>query len=102
MQAFLEARRSEIAEVCRTHHVRRLAVFGSAVRDDFDPARSDIDLLVEFEPRGIANRFDLYFDLHSVLEGLLLKKVDLIEAGSIRNPYLQKTIEHDQRTLYAA
>ena len=58
MQAFLTARLPEIAELCRAHHVRRLAVFGSAVREDFDPARSDIDLLVEFEPVESGAYFD--------------------------------------------
>jgi uncharacterized protein len=38
-----------IAEFCRRHNIRRLAVFGSALRDDFGP-ESDVDLLVEFEP----------------------------------------------------
>lgn len=102
MQPFITARLSDIADLCRVHHVRRLAVFGSAARDDFDPERSDIDLLVEFETHGVANRFDLYFDLHEVLEGFFSRKVDLIEMGSIRNPFLQKTVERDQRTLYAA
>jgi predicted nucleotidyltransferase len=42
MQDFIIAKREEIAELCRKHHVRRLSVFGSAARDDFDPQRSDI------------------------------------------------------------
>ena len=96
MQPFITARLSDIADLCRVHHVRRLAVFGSAARDDFDPERSDIDLLVEFEIPGVANRFDLYFDLHEVLEGFFSRKVDLIEMGSIRNPFLQKTVERDR------
>jgi len=38
-----------IAEFCRRHHIRRLSLFGSALRNDFGP-ESDVDLLVEFEP----------------------------------------------------
>ncbi len=38
MQPFITASQSEIIDLRRTHHVRRLSVFGSAVRDDFDPA----------------------------------------------------------------
>ena len=45
----LEEHQAQIADICRTFRVRRLDVFGSAVRDDFDPARSDVDFLVEFE-----------------------------------------------------
>jgi hypothetical protein len=102
MQEFLLTSRERIAELCRLHHVRRLAVFGSAVRDDFDPARSDVDLLVEFEPISGQNRFELHFRLQQALERVLRRKVDLIEAGSVKNPYIQRAVERDQRALYAA
>jgi predicted nucleotidyltransferase len=102
MQEFITAKKVEIDEACRAHHVRRLAVFGSAVRDDFDPARSDVDLLVEFEPSTVENRFELYFRLHEALERILHRKVDLIEAGSVKNPYIQRAVDRDQRALYAA
>ncbi|MBI2857902.1 MAG: nucleotidyltransferase domain-containing protein [Chloroflexi bacterium] len=45
----------KLAELCRRYQVRRLEVFGSALRKDFDRERSDIDLLVDFEP-GSAHR----------------------------------------------
>ena len=48
MQDFIHAKREEIADLCRKHHVRRLSVFGSAARDDFDPDSSDVDVLVTF------------------------------------------------------
>jgi predicted nucleotidyltransferase len=102
MQAFIQESQAQIAELCRAHHVRRLAVFGSSVRDDFDPARSDVDLLVEFEPDLAQNRFESYFHLHEALERILRRKVDLIEAGSVKNPYIQRAVERDQRALYAA
>ena len=102
MQEFIKAKQAEIEEICRAHHVRRLAVFGSAVRDDFDPARSDVDLLVEFESGTGENRFELYFNLHEALESILHRKVDLIEAGSVKNPYIRRAVERDQRALYAA
>ena len=102
MQDFIKAKQAQIAELCRAHHVRRLAVFGSAVRDDFDPERSDVDLLVEFEPNLSQNRFESYFRLHEALERILRRKVDLIEAGSVKNPYIQRAVERDQRALYAA
>jgi predicted nucleotidyltransferase len=102
MQEFIKAKQAQIEEVCRAHHVSRLAVFGSAVRDDFDPTRSDVDLLVEFESGTSENRFELYFNLHKALESILLRKVDLIEAGSVKNPYIRRAVERDQRALYAA
>jgi len=102
MQDFILESRAQIAELCRAHHVRRLYVFGSAARDDFDPARSDIDLLVEFGPGSGHNLFELYFHLHEALERILRRKVDLIEAGSVKNPYIQRAVERDKRSLHAA
>lgn len=51
MHLHLAEKRNALTELCRRHGVRRLDVFGSAARGiDFDPARSDTDLLVEFGP----------------------------------------------------
>lgn len=50
MTGVLENKRQAIAEVCQRHGVARLDAFGSALRDDFRPGESDVDLLVEFGP----------------------------------------------------
>ena len=50
MEQQIEQKREQLAELCRQHRVQRLALFGSALREDFDPERSDLDFLVEFEP----------------------------------------------------
>ena len=65
-----------LARFCRGHGIRRLAVFGSALRDDFD-AESDIDLLVEFEPHRTPTLFDMAAmeqELSTILGG---RRVDL-------------------------
>jgi len=65
-----------LAEFCRRHHIRRLALFGSALREDFGP-ESDIDLLVEFEPGHIPGLFGIARmerELSALLGG---RKVDL-------------------------
>ena len=49
MNAKIPVNHQQIAEFCRRHHIRRLALFGSVLRDDFRPD-SDVDVLVEFEP----------------------------------------------------
>jgi hypothetical protein len=49
MSLKIEVAKEEIAAFCRRHHIRRLAFFGSVLRDDFAPD-SDVDVLVEFEP----------------------------------------------------
>lgn len=90
----------EIAELCRRYQVRRLDVFGSASRDgDFDPLRSDVDLLVQYnDEAGVDDRRALEI----ALEHLFARHVDLIRDGSIRNPYVQATAEEDRQNLYAA
>ena len=63
-----------IAEFCRTNHIRRLAFFGSVLRDDFGPD-SDVDVLVEFEPAHIPG-LD-FFRMQDELSEILGHKVDL-------------------------
>lgn len=102
MQKFLEDKREEIAELCRTHHVKRLAVFGSAVRDDFDPERSDVDLLVDFDEVPIENYARNKFDLSERLRTSLGRNVDLVTRKYIDNPYLLRSIQRANRVLYGA
>lgn len=102
MQALIDSRREYIAELCRRHHVRRLDVFGSAVRDDFDTRRSDIDFLVEFSPAAPVNFFDAFFDLRRELAGLLGRPVDLVMPSGVSNPYVKASIEAGRETLYVA
>jgi hypothetical protein len=68
----------EIEQFCRKHYIRRLAFFGSVVRDDFGP-HSDIDVLVDFEP-GHVPGFD-FFLIEAELSRLLGRKVDLQTAN---------------------
>ena len=102
MQDFILAKREEIAEICRRHHVRRLAVFGSATRDDFDPTRSDVDVLVEFDDMPIERYSDNKTALWDELAAKFGRKVDLLTWKSIKNPYLLREVENTQEMLYAA
>ena len=102
MQAFLEEKREQIAELCRTHHVRTLSVFGSAARDDFDSSHSDVDLLVDFDYRASQGYADNLFSLEQQLVRLLDRDVDLITEKYIRNVLLEKAIDRDKELLYAA
>lgn len=102
MQTFLTENREAIAAICRAHHVRRLAVFGSAVRDDFDPERSDVDLRVEFGDIPLANYAQNYFALLQQLEDLLGRRVELLSRPVLSNSYFRREIEATQVTFYAA
>jgi predicted nucleotidyltransferase len=79
----------------------RLAVFGSAATEAFDPDRSDADFLVEFEP-GTSNRFDAYFGLKEELERLVGRPVDLVMPKALENPHFAASVERSRRELYAA
>jgi len=92
----------EIIRICTHRKVRRLAVFGLATDDRFDPQKSDLDLLVEVEKMQPAEHPEQYFGLLENLERLLNRPVDLVEPGSIRNPYFRKSIEETQVEIYAS
>lgn len=102
MASVIEANRSQIEALCRRYHVRRLEVFGSAVRDDFDPDRSDIDFIVEFKSDAEMNLFDAYMDLRHDLAELLGRPVDLVMLSAVRNPIVRAEIEADREPVYAA
>jgi predicted nucleotidyltransferase len=70
----IDVPREQIAEFCRRHHIRRLAFFGSVLRDDFTPG-SDVDVLVEFEP-GKTPGFG-FFAMQEELSTILGRRVDL-------------------------
>jgi hypothetical protein len=102
MLPLIDSRKAEIAELCRRFHVRRLEVFGSAARGhDFDPRRSDVDFLVEFDAGYRADAFDEYFDLKEGLESLLGRSVDLVVDRAIRNPYFRASVERSRQPVYA-
>jgi hypothetical protein len=67
--------RQRIAEFCRSHHIRKLSLFGSVLRDDFRPD-SDIDVLVTFEPGQVVGL--RIVDIEDELAQLLGRRVDLV------------------------
>ncbi|MGH7615416.1 MAG: nucleotidyltransferase family protein [Gemmatimonadales bacterium] len=94
--------RARLAELCRRFHVRRLDLVGSAARDDFDHAKSDLDFLVEFGPADGLRALDTYFGLKEELEALFGRRVDLVMPAAVANPYVRANMERDRTTLYAA
>ena len=101
MQQFITDRLPEIEDLCRKHHVQRLSIFGSAVRDDFDPATSDVDVRVEFLPKASEDYLTNLYAIRDTLPVLFCRKVDVV-SGQIRNPYFQQEIDRDGVTVYAA
>ena len=100
MLPLIAERRSEIADICRRFGVSRLAVFGSAARgEDFDPARSDVDFLVAYEPAANAELGDC-FALREELAAAVGRPVDLVVEGSVRNPFVRAGVEQSAETVY--
>ncbi len=87
--------------MCRKYRVQRLDLFGSAVRPDYDPERSDLDFVVSFEPMGPAEYATAYLGLRDALERLFGRPVDLITEAALVNPYLRRTVDAERRTLFA-
>lgn len=90
--------KAKIAEFCRKHHIRKLAIFGSVLREDFGPG-SDIDVLVEFEAGhmpGLA-----FFTMERELSELLGRKVDL-NTPEFLSRYFREQVTADAEALYVA
>jgi uncharacterized protein len=99
----IESHREELAGLCRRFHVRRLDLFGSAARGDFDPEHSDVDFVVEFDhDHPDALLFKTYFDFKEALEALLVRPVDLVELTAVRNPYLKASINASRELVFEA
>lgn len=79
-----------IADFCQRHHICRLALFGSVLRDDFNP-ESDVDVLVEFEP-GIRVGLIRLARLELELEEILGRKVDLNTPGFLGKYYREQIL----------
>lgn len=102
MSNLIDRHRPQIEALCRTYRVRRLDVFGSAIRADFDPVHSDVDFLVEFEPDPDLNTFRAYMDLRRDLSRLLDRPVDLVMPSAVRNRYFAREIAASREPLYGA
>lgn len=102
MYRAVEEKKAELTRLCIAHRVRRLALFGSATSDRFDPATSDLDFLVEFRPMPPAEHAEHFFVLTEDLQELFGLPVDLVETAPIRNPYFRAAIEESRVDLYDA
>lgn len=101
-ERILAQREEDIRGLCVQHGVRRLRIFGSALRNDWNPESSDFDFLAEFEPMAGLNAFDQYMGFVSELEKVLGRHVDVVDWNAARNPFFRRNAEKNARELYAA
>ena len=94
------ALRTELDVLCVHHGVRNLALFGSVLRPDFDPGRSDVDVTVEFDAPPSADAARQYFDLKAGLERIFGRPVDLVESTAMPESRLKRLIERSRVTVY--
>jgi uncharacterized protein len=88
-----------IKNLCETHHVEKLYLFGSATSTKFN-AKSDIDFLVKFKAFDLKFYFINYTDLKNKLHKLLKREIDLVEEQTLKNPYLISSIEENKELIY--
>jgi hypothetical protein len=97
MAARIALDHTQIADFCRRHHILRLSLFGSVLRDDFGPD-SDVDVLVEFEPGHVPGL--AFFDLQTELSRLLGHGVDL-NTPQFLSPYFRDEVLAEAECLFA-
>lgn len=89
-----------LSEACARFGVARLRVFGSVLTERFDPRTSDIDFLVDFQA-GREDRFADFFGLQDELARIFERKIDLVIADSVKNPYFKSSALADAEDVYA-
>jgi predicted nucleotidyltransferase len=102
MISIVSQKKNEVTEICRQFKVRRLDLFGSATKQTFNEASSDLDFVVSFSTQEPDEYTRCYFDLAQALEKLFRRNVDLVTERSVRNPYFRQVIEQTREPVYGA
>lgn len=98
MSPNIRINKDQINRFCRKHHIAKLSFFGSVLRLDFGP-KSDIDVLVEFEPGHVPGL--AFFAMEEELSRLLGRKVDLNTPHFLHPAFRQQVLSRAQ-VQYAA
>ena len=102
MTISVDEQQDEIAAACRQYCIERLFIFGSAIREDFRPGESDIDLLVEFAPMDVTKKFHIYLDAREAFRRIFKADVDLVMRGAVKNKIIAREIDRTMKLIYAA
>jgi uncharacterized protein len=97
MKKYFTITKDQIAEFCRHHYIRRMAIFGSVLRDDFNPD-SDVDILVEFK-EGHEPGF-AFFAMQEELSQLIGRQVDL-NTPNFLSRYFRDEVINNAEVIYA-
>jgi uncharacterized protein len=102
MAPLIEQHRDALIALCRKHGLRRLEVFGSAARDDFDERRSDVDFLYELDPASPGSVWDRFWGFSEDAQFLLGRRVDMVDPTGVRNRFLLEAINEDRTVIFAS
>ena len=100
MPSKIEIPKEKIEDFCRRWKIKEMAIFGSALRDDFGP-ESDIDLLVTFSEEARWTLFD-WAEMIEELKKITGRDIDLVDRESIRNPFRRRSILARMEAIYGA
>lgn len=95
----IDDNKKELIDLCKSHHVNELYLFGSILTDKFHD-KSDIDLLIQFSSVNLKDYFDNYMNFKESLEKLFNRSVDLVENQTIKNPIFRKIVDRDKKLIY--
>jgi predicted nucleotidyltransferase len=89
----------DLQKLCTEHKVKSLYAFGSVLTNQFN-SKSDIDLIVDFEPLDLIQYADNYYSLKFSLESIFKRPVDLLEEKALKNPYFKQSVTKQRKLIY--
>lgn len=95
----IDLNRDKLVELCESHKVKELYLFGSVLTERFSNS-SDIDMLIQFNQVDLLDYFDNYMDLKEKLEELFKRPIDLVENQAIKNPIFRQIVDRDKMLVY--
>ncbi len=90
---------TDINKLCTRYKVKNLYAFGSVLTEKFD-AKSDLDLIVDFDAIEVLEYADNYYDFKFSLQDILNRPIDLLEERAIKNPYFKQAINKQRQLIY--
>lgn len=102
MLPLIEEHHEDTTKLCEKYGMRKLKLFGSGCRGEFDLETSDLDFVAEFANIRIPGYLDRYLGLADSLEALLHRQVDLVTPGAIKSQWFREAVNECRITVYEA
>lgn len=100
LESIINKKHTAFINLCKTYKVDKLYAFGSSITIDFNPEKSDVDLIVKVDIDDPLDKGDALLSLWDELELFFGRKVDLLTEDAIKNPYLKSSIERTKKLIY--